>query len=301
MSSSPITLDALHILDAIDRRGSFARAAEEFNKATSAVSYTVQKLEEQLGVTLFQRVGRRSVLTPSGRLLLEEGRKILGATAYLTDQVKELATGWEPRLRIGLESTVDRRPVFSALADLLKEQPNLEVDVQECVLNGGWEALEMDRIDLLIGAPSPVPAQKGFRTVPIPPADMVLVVSADHPLRSVANDAQAVAAQLPDCRRIVTHDTARFNVLRDEGLLVSKSVFFVQTIDQKIDALLMGMGVGHLPRKLIQPYLDDGALIPLATPGQTTENEPCHIAWKISNKGRAVRRLSDLVNEALQP
>ena len=77
MNQSPITLDALQALDAIERRGSFARAAEELAKATSALSYTMQKLEEQLGVTLFQRQGRRSVLTPSGRLLLDEGRKIL--------------------------------------------------------------------------------------------------------------------------------------------------------------------------------------------------------------------------------
>ena len=53
MGFSPITLDALQAIDAIDRRGSFARAAEELDKATSALSYTIQKLEEQLGVTLF--------------------------------------------------------------------------------------------------------------------------------------------------------------------------------------------------------------------------------------------------------
>ena len=49
MSQLPITMDALQALDAIERRGSFAKAAEELNKATSALSYTVQKLEEQLG------------------------------------------------------------------------------------------------------------------------------------------------------------------------------------------------------------------------------------------------------------
>ncbi|MEJ2418819.1 MAG: LysR family transcriptional regulator, partial [Exilibacterium sp.] len=85
MSYSPITLDALQALDAIERRGSFAKAAEELNKATSALYYTVQKLEEQLGVTVFQRQGRRSVLTASGRWLLDEGRTILGATTYLAD------------------------------------------------------------------------------------------------------------------------------------------------------------------------------------------------------------------------
>lgn len=299
MSHSPITLDALQVLDAIDRRGSFAKAAEELGKATSALSYTVQKLEEQLGVTLFQRQGRRSVLTVSGRLLLDEGRKILGATAYLTEQVKELATGWEPRLRLGLESTTEREPLFCALGRLLEEQPNLEIDVQECVLSGGWEALEMDSIDLLVGAPAPVPLQKGFRAQPIPPADMLLVAAPCHPLGRLANNPHAIAQQLPNYRRIVTHDTAKQNVMRTEGLRTGKQVLYVQTMEQKIQAQLAGLGVGHLPRKLIQAHLDNGILVKLTTEEPTTGNLERYIAWKISNKGKALKRLAQLLNDAL--
>jgi DNA-binding transcriptional LysR family regulator len=90
MAKNPITIDVLETLDAIDRRGSFAKAAEELNKATSAVSYAVQKLEEQLDIALFQRQGRRSVLTPGGSRYThhhnpaseqsERGRHWLGAT-----------------------------------------------------------------------------------------------------------------------------------------------------------------------------------------------------------------------------
>ena len=297
MSHLPITLDALQALDAIDRRGSFAKAAEELDKATSALSYTVQKLEEQLGVTLFQRQGRRSVLTPSGRLLLNEGRKILGATAYLADQVKELATGWEPRLRIGLESTLELDPFFQALGKLLEEQPNMEIDIQECVLSGGWEALEMDRIDLLVGAPAPVPLQKGFRALPIPPADMLLVAAASHPLARLANDPHTIAEQLPHYRRIVTHDTAKHNVMRAEGLTTGKQVLYVQTMEQKIQAQLAGLGIGHLSCKLIQMYLKSGALVKLTTEAPTTENLERYIAWKISNKGKALKRLTRLLND----
>jgi DNA-binding transcriptional LysR family regulator len=297
MSHLPITLDALQALDAIDRRGSFAKAAEELDKATSALSYTVQKLEEQLGVTLFQRQGRRSVLTPSGRLLLNEGRKILGATAYLADQVKELATGWEPRLRIGLESTLELDPFFQALGKLLEEQPNMEIDIQECVLSGGWEALEMDSIDLLVGAPAPVPLQKGFRALPIPPADMLLVAAASHPLARLANDPHTIAEQLPHYRRIVTHDTAKYNVMRAEGLTTGKQVLYVQTMEQKIQAQLAGLGIGHLSCKLIQMYLKSGALVKLTTEASTTENLERYIAWKISNKGKALKRLTRLLND----
>jgi DNA-binding transcriptional LysR family regulator len=300
MSYSPITLDALQALDAIERRGSFAKAAEELNKATSALSYTVQKLEEQLGVTLFQRQGRRSVLTPSGRLLLDEGRKILGATAYLADQVKELATGWEPRLRLGLESTTEREPLFHALAGLLEEQPNLEIDIQECVLSGGWEALEVDGIDLLVGAPAPVPLQKGFRALPISPVDMLLVAAAHHPLGRVADDPRAIAEQLPHYRRIVTHDTAKQHVMRNEGLTTGKQVLYVQSMEQKIQSLLAGLGVGHVPRRLIQAYLDNGLLVRLTTEAPTTENLERYIAWKISNKGKALKRLTQLLSDVFE-
>jgi len=202
MTLSPITLEALHVLDAIDRRGSFSKAAEELNKATSAISYTVQKLEEQLDLTIFQRQGRRSVLTPSGKLLLVEGRKILEASHQLSDQVKELATGWEPKLRVALESNTERRLFFEALNTLLNEHPNVEVDLQESVLSGGWEALEHDRVDLLVGAPSPMPAQKGMRSLLIPSANMLLVASASHPLSKMASDSKRIAKHLADYRRV---------------------------------------------------------------------------------------------------
>lgn len=74
---SPITLDALRVMDAIDRRKSFAAAAEELYRVPSAISYTVNKLEEELQVELFDRSKRKAELTSVGRLILEQGRHIL--------------------------------------------------------------------------------------------------------------------------------------------------------------------------------------------------------------------------------
>ena len=48
-----LTLEAIRVLDAIDRRGSFAAAADELGKVPSALSYTVQKLEDELDAMLF--------------------------------------------------------------------------------------------------------------------------------------------------------------------------------------------------------------------------------------------------------
>src|SRR5687767_3519247 len=68
----PLSLDALQVLDSIDRKGSFALAANELHRVPSAITYSVRQLEEGLGVELFDRAGHRAVLTEAGRELLAE-------------------------------------------------------------------------------------------------------------------------------------------------------------------------------------------------------------------------------------
>lgn len=295
MPNNPINIEILEILDAIDRRGSFAKAAEELNKATSAMSYAIQKLEEQLDITVFQRQGRRSILTPAGQIILSDGRSILNATKLLAEKAKEVATGWEPKLRIALESTIDHRVFFHVLNGFLSEHESLEIDLSESVLNGGWEALEHDRIDLLVGAPGPVPQQKGFRSVNIEATDMVPVISKHHPQAHLLAQADKIQSILPSLRRIVTHDTATVNIARNVGLSMGKRILYVQTMDQKIAAQLAGLGIGHLPKHRIQHHLDNGELLVLPFTQPVNEN---FIAWKISHKGKALQALSQRLTKA---
>lgn len=294
---NPITIEVLETLDAIDRRGSYAKASEELNKATSAVSYAVQKLEEQLDIALFQRQGRRSVLTPAGQLILQEGRNILLATARLANSAKEVATGWEPKIRIAAESTLNSPVLFEALADFLAEHENVEIDLSESVLNGGWEALDQDRVELLVGVPGPVPLQKGFRAIPIGDSDLIPVIASSHKYASLAQDSQALAEVLPKLRRVITHDTSLLEIARSEGLSnLGRQSFYVQNMDQKVEAILAGIGIGHLPRKRIQQYLESGKLKELELGG--VSNHEYFIAWKISNKGKGLQALTQLLTAA---
>jgi len=90
-----LTLEALQILDAIDRKGSFAGAAAELDRVPSALTYSVRKLEEDLDVLLFDRSGHRAKLTTAGLELLTEGRHLLRAADELEQRVKRTASGWE--------------------------------------------------------------------------------------------------------------------------------------------------------------------------------------------------------------
>lgn len=293
MNRNPITLEALEVLDAIERRGSFAKAAEELGKATSALSYLIQKLEEQLAVTLFQRQGRRSVLTPAGRVLLEEGRHIINATHLLAERTRETATGWEPSLRIAVESVVDQDLLFEQLSGFLEQHPSIEVDISECVLNGGWDALEHERVDLVVGAPGPVPKQKGFRTVELAQTDMIPVIGQSHPLSKLADDPDQLIKALPQIRRVISHDTTAVhsatNIARTVGLAEGQMRLYVQTSAQKISAIVAGLGIGHLPRKHIQPLLRDKTLLPLELGNQTPGIN--YLAWRLSHKGKGLKEL----------
>src|SRR4249920_755433 len=101
-----LSIDSLQVLDAIDRRGSFAGAAEELHRVPSAITYSVRQLEAGLGVELFDRRGHRAVLTEAGRALLSDGRKLLEAAADLECRVQQVAKGWESELRIAVDTLV---------------------------------------------------------------------------------------------------------------------------------------------------------------------------------------------------
>lgn len=297
MARNPITIEVLETLDAIDRRGSFAKAADELNKATSAVSYAIQKLEDQLDIALFQRQGRRSILTPAGQLVLEEGRDILQTTARLANKAKEVATGWEPRINIAVESLQPYPAFFRLLGEFLAEHPSIEIDVRESVLNGGWEALGQGRVDLIVGSPGPVPLQRGYRVIPLPHTELLPVIAGNHPLAKQTENPESLQAALPEIRRVISHDTSQLDVPRSKGLSDDGRVLYVQTIDQKVEAIVAGIGIGHLPRHRIEEQLRRGELIALDM-AQDPDHES-FVAWKIGNKGRGLRALTQKLTATL--
>ncbi|MFL0797336.1 MAG: LysR family transcriptional regulator [Cellvibrionaceae bacterium] len=292
---NPITIEALQVIDTIDRRGSFAKASEELNKVPSALSYIVQRLEEQLGVTLFQRQGRRSILTPAGRTLLNEGRNILTATELLIEKTKEVATGWEPKLNLGIEGTANPPQIFSILKQFLDTHPQVEVDIQETVLNGGWEALEQDKIDLLIGAPPPQGKPAGLRLETIAmDKEMVLVASPSLPVSQLSRPVAIDHPLLLGSRKVVIHDSSISGIKQSRGLLDGSAFFYVQTLEQKIEAQLAGIGIGRLPKARIQHHLNTGLLIEIDI-DEPTAAVHALMAWKISKKGKALRALTELI------
>ncbi|TVP54062.1 MAG: LysR family transcriptional regulator, partial [Halomonadaceae bacterium] len=132
----PITLDALRVLDAIARRGSFAAAAESLHRVPSAVSYTVHKLEEDLAVAIFDRTGHRATLTASGKYLLEQGRYLLEAAETLAQTTREVAQGWETRLRVAVDTLLPVEATYAAIRAFNALSVPVELQIMEEVFAG---------------------------------------------------------------------------------------------------------------------------------------------------------------------
>ncbi|PKF61197.1 LysR family transcriptional regulator [Psychromonas sp. psych-6C06] len=292
MQNLPITLEAITVLDAIEKRGSYAAAAEQLNKVPSALSYIVQKLEEQLQVTIFQKQGRRSVLTPAGKNLLIEGRIILEAVQRLAEKTQTISNGWEPKINIAISSILHCDSIFIILKQFLDQHPSIEMDISEEIMNGAWEALVDDRVDMIIGSSGEVPKQKGIQTQPLCIFDRVFVVSPDHPLTQVAQPiGHDIIAQH---RAVVAHDTARQWITQTHSVISKDNYFYVPSVEYKLRAQLQGIGCGFLPRSRVQKYLDSGQLVEL-TLDPVLCPVPLYLAWKTVNRGKALQTVREML------
>ena len=292
MNTPPVSLEALLVLDAIEYRGSYAAAAEQLNKVPSALSYVVQKLEDQLNVTIFVRQGRRAVLTPAGKHLLIEGRKVLLAINALSEQTQTIANGWEPKIRIACDSIMDIKQVFTSIQCFLVENENIEIDVKEEVMNGTWEALIEDRVDLVIGAPAPVPSQKGIHAIKMKELDSVLVVSKSHRLSKVKSPIQT--SELSKYRSVVVHDSAKNEIPWSINIIEGSQHFYVSTIAHKLEAIMSGIGIGYLPTHIVQKYITSGELTEIVLKDKKLPQD-LFMAWKITNKGKGLRALKAIL------
>jgi len=292
MNTPPVSLEALLVLDAIEYRGSYAAAAEQLNKVPSALSYVVQKLEDQLNVTIFVRQGRRAVLTPAGKHLLIEGRKVLLAINVLSEQTQTIANGWEPKIRIACDSIMDIKQVFNNIQCFLIDNENIQIDVKEEVMNGTWEALIEDRVDLVIGAPAPVPSQKGIHAIKMKELDSVLVVSKSHRLSKVKSPIQT--SELSKYRSVVVHDSAKNEIPWSINIIEGSQHFYVSTIAHKLEAIMSGIGIGYLPTHIVQKYITSGELTEIVLKDKKLPQD-LFMAWKITNKGKGLRALKAIL------
>lgn len=293
-----LTLDALLALDTIASEGSFAKAAEVLHKVPSALTYTIQKLESDLDVQLFDRSGKRAVLTPIGRLLLEQGRDLLRQAEGVERRIKRLAEGWEPQLLIAVDNIVPLRWLFPLIREFDALGCGTRLKLSQEILGGCWDALIDRRADLAIGAPGDPPVGAGLASrdwLQIEP--FVFAVAPGHPLATALEPLSL--RELARHRAVVVSDSSRRLEARTVNVQPAQETLHVPNLEAKIEAQVAGLGVGFVPSHMAADHLRSGALVVKQVEEERSAGA-LKLAWRSGEEGRALAWFRDRILSAGQ-
>jgi len=256
MRGPKVTLEQWRTLQAVVDHGGYAQAAEALHKSQSSISYTVSKLQEQLGMELLHIEGRKAVLTPAGESLLRRSRHLLDHAVELEQVAESLGQGWEPEVALAMDAIFPKSILINAFKEFLPESQGCKLVLREEVLSGASEVLLEKKVDLSI-TPWVPPGFMGEKLMDI---YFIAVAHPDHPLNKL--DRKVALDDLEQHMHIVIKDSG-VKQNRDSGWLGSDFRFTVTNFESARALLVGGMGFSWIPVHEAHELISKGKLKPL--------------------------------------
>jgi DNA-binding transcriptional LysR family regulator len=266
-----LTLDQIAVFVAVAEAGSFSAAARKLKRAQSAITYTVQNLELQTGIDVFDRSTYRPTLTPAGRALLPRARRVLDGLTDYRQQARSLLAGIEPRLTIAVDVVAPVALLTNVLKAFNEEYPMVEIVMLAQPMEANLAALRDGIADLGLIVDVPMPGLlDGLQRIVCGQLKSVLVAAPDHPL-------------------VRLHKPIRQENLRNyTQLLLSSGVpggikdwgahavnrWRVNDLGLRRALLLTGVGWSSMPFHLVKEDLSAGRLIELKLDKSNSAERP---------------------------
>jgi LysR family transcriptional regulator, hydrogen peroxide-inducible genes activator len=174
-----MTLTELKYLVAVARERHFGRAAEACHVSQPTLSVAIRKLEDDLGVALFERGGAEVSVTPVGLQVVEQAQRVLDETATLREIAAQGRDPLAGALRVGVIGTIGPYLLPLMMRRVIEDTPQMPLLLQEDFTARLLELLRQGDIDVAILA-GPFPDQ-GFATCPLYDEPFVIAVPRAHP------------------------------------------------------------------------------------------------------------------------
>jgi len=243
----------LEIVRAVELHGTMTAAANALHLTQSALSHSMRKLEDRIGVKLWYREGRSLRLTPAGTHLLATANRLIPQFVHLEERLEQFARGERGTLRIGMECYPCYQWLQKIVAPYLRAWPLVDFEVKQEFQFGGIGALFAHEIDLLV-TPDPL-RKKSLHFEPVFDYEQVLVVSSDHPL---AEKDHVIPRQLGE-EVLFTYPVSRDRLdiytcfLTPAGRTVRKQKA-IESTDIMLQMVACGRGVAALPGWLVEEF-----------------------------------------------
>jgi DNA-binding transcriptional LysR family regulator len=250
-----LTLDQIQLFLTVVDEGSFTVAAKRLNRARSAVTYGIQKLEAQIGLPLFDRTAYRPTLTDTGRILLARARRVAQEADIFRESAENLANGLEGELTIVVNSMFPMSLVLSALKAFAEEFPTVPPRV--CVHNLGVPARMVLDGTAMIGLFPAIYTDGAMMSFPMATMELVPVVSPDHPLATM--DGPINTHTLQQHVQLVLTAGSVSDSQPDHGVLAARN-WRLADLGMKHAMLLAGLGWGNMPLHMVEDDIANGRL-----------------------------------------
>jgi DNA-binding transcriptional LysR family regulator len=240
------------VLAAIIDRGGFAQAAQALHRSQSAISYTVARLQESLGVPLLSIQGRKAVLTPHGETLLRRARPLLQDLSTLEELAHSLQRGWESQLKLVVDVSFPRERLLRIVSELGAACPHTQLQLADAVLSGAEEAITGQSADVVVTSRVPS-GHLGDFLLEVP---FVAVAHPGHALFQLQRPLSP--ADLTHHTQVVVRDSGVLTP-RDEGWLGAERRFTVSSMEASLAIVTAGLAFAWLPEHLVAPAIAAGA------------------------------------------
>jgi len=272
-----LSLDQFEVFAAVVEEGSFAAAARRLNRAQSAITYAIQKLEDQSGIALFDRSTYRPVLTEAGKNLLPRIRRILTDVEGYRLHARQMAMGVEDELRLAVHPHAPADFLSDVLRDFRATFPSVRIAASLHPRNAALASLEQGKSDLALLF-ALVSLNGPFTHLPCTAVELVAVASPEHPL---AQQPPPLRPELlRDSMQIVVHDALgpeEERAICGYGL-DSTETWRVMNFEIMHGLLLSGVGWGVVPLTGVNDDVAAGRLVMLESgrwkPGNETLTAP---------------------------
>ncbi|MDX1818929.1 MAG: LysR family transcriptional regulator [Marinobacter sp.] len=250
-------LVAMRIFRRVAELGSFTRAADDLEITAATVSKHIAFLERDIETRLINRTTRRMNLTDAGVAFLERTQSLLDGLEEAELEARGLQAELRGTIRINVPVSFGLTHITRAIDGFLQKHPKIRIDVQ---FNDRMVDLVEQGVDIAIRVRSQL-ADSSLRARPLRKSRNVVCASPDY-LADAPEIATPGDLARHNCLVFALHDRPNVWELGDETVTVSGNYRTDSSLAIR-QSLLSGLGVGLLPRFLVQEDIDDRALVPL--------------------------------------
>jgi len=289
-----MNLEQLIAVDAVVSTGTFRGAADRLNKAQSAISHQVRKLEDELGFAIFSREDYRPRLSSEGEVFLREATRVLDQFHQLQATTQELRSTQEPLVRIALTATMSLEPILIILGQIGDKFPNTHIAVATEMMGGPLARLMKGDADLIIAGLEGVDIDHVETT----PVGAVVIRPVAHRSFPVAGrSGMRSRMEMQSYVQVIVSGTGGPDYDQSRDVLAGGRRWTVSDFATKKSVIMNGHGWGGLPEHMITEELKSGELVAL----NVEDFRPRHTeVFAIRRRDQAMGRVQGEIWRALQ-